>query len=401
MRELHSIQAVLRDALPRLRPPPEARVRVEGSLGRYSSETVYSTFKLPPAPKSVVDGYAVRAEDVEAASPTSPVPLRLRAALLRPSGAVATALGPGEAVKVETGALLPEGADAVVPVEDALEEGGVVFVAKRVAVYENVSLPGEEYDEGVVILRRGERVKPHSIAALVLEGREDVGVFETSARVLNVGDEIVGGTFFRPFTHFFVKAWLEQHGFRVTEVSLARDDVSEIRAWLERGGSYLTVLLGGTSMGGHDVTVKAIEEWGPEFLVHGIALQPGKTACLAVKDGRPVVAMSGLPAAAFSTLEVLVKPLLRGIGLELPEYPRVRARLTRRVTVKMGVVGFARVRVYPCEGGYCAEPVMVGGSGSLASLLRGNGFVIVPEGLEGYEEGEEVEVSLFGVVEGG
>ncbi len=399
MRKLHSVSAVLRDIEKYLKPPAEIEVPVEWTLGLYSAETVLSTFKLPPRPKSVADGYAVRASDVEPASPSSPIPLRLIEGIVRPTGDYSPRIGPGEAVRIETGALLPEGADAVVPVEDAFEEDGRVYVLKHVAPYENVSLPGEEYDEGLTIVRRGERVKPQSIAALTLEGRSTLRVFNTSVRILNTGDEIVYGSPFKPFTHVLVKSWFEQHGFRVVDLSTARDNVDEILKWLSGGDAYITVLLGGTSMGRHDFTVKAIESLNPDYLVHGFALQPGRTACLALKEGRPIVAMSGLPAAAFSTLEVIVKPMLRLLGLELPEYPKVRATLTRRLTVKMGVVGFARVRVYRCGEKLCAEPLMIGGSGSLTSLLRGNGFIIVPEGLEGYEEGEEVEVYLLRGVE--
>jgi Molybdopterin biosynthesis enzyme len=307
-------------------------------------------------------------------------------------------LGPGEAIRVETGALLPEGADAVVPVEDAVEEGSRVLILKKVARFENVSLPGEEYDEGLVILERGSRVTPVAVAALTLEGRGSLRVYDLRARLLNVGDEIVSGTYFRPFTHLFVASWLEQHGVKVVEVSQAGDDEEAVGEWVSRGGAYLAVLIGGTSMGGHDVTVKAVERLKPELLVHGFAVQPGKTACLAVLGGRPVVALSGLPVAAMSTLELVLKPLLRGLGLRLPEYPRVRAQLTRRLTTKAGLLGFARVRVFESGGKLLAEPVMVGGSGSLVSLLRGNGFVVVPEDVEGYDEGEVVEVHLYGGV---
>lgn len=398
MRRLHRVSEALLRALQHLRPPPELEVPLASALGMYAAERVVSSFKLPPAPKSVVDGYAVRAADVEAASQHSPVPLRLRGELLRPGSQGGLSLGPGEAVKVETGALLPEGADAVVPVEDAVEEGGRVLVLRKVARLENVSLPGEEYDEGLVIVERGSRVTPVAIAALALEGRGSLRVYNLEARLLNVGDEIVSGTYFRPFTHLFVASWLEQHGVRVVEVSQVGDDEEAVREWVSRGGSYLTVLIGGTSMGGHDVTVRAVEGLNPEFMVHGFAVQPGKTACLAVLGGRPLVAMSGLPVAAMSTLELVVRPLLRGLGLRLPEYPRVLARLTRRLTTKAGLLGFARVRVFERNGELLAEPVMVGGSGSLASLLRGNGFVVVPEEVEGFDEGEVVEVHLYGEV---
>ena len=152
-------------------------------------------------------------------------------------------------------------------------------------------------------------------------------------------------------------------------------------------------------MGGHDLTVQAINKLEPEYIVHGLALQPGKTACVAVKDGRLILAISGLPVAALSTLEVFFRPLARKLGLQVPLLPTIRAKLTRRISVKMGVIGFARVRVYRGNEDYYAEPVMLGGSGALASLLRGNGYVIVPEGVEGYDEGETVEVNLYKEVE--
>lgn len=399
MRRLYRISEALREALKNLAPPSEVEVPVEDSLGKYSAETIVSSFKLPPGPKSVMNGYAVRTCDIEAASPTSPMPLRLLDSLIRPGLSSGTALEPGSAVRIETGALLPTGADAVVPLEEAVEEGGRVLVLRRLAKYENVSLPGEEYDEGLVIVRRGCRITPQAIAGLVVEGRARIRAFDLRARILNVGDEFVRGAYFRPFTHAFIAAWLKWHGIAVDEVSVAGDDVDEILNWLQKSPApYLSVLIGGTSVGGHDYTVRAVEEARPEFFVHGLAIQPGKTACLAVKGGMPILALSGLPVAAMSTLEYVLKPLLHGLGLDVPRYPKVRATLLRRITVKSGLRGFVRVRVYEDGGRLYAEPIMAGGSGALTSLLKGNGFVEVPEDLEGFDEGCEVEVNLYGPV---
>jgi len=399
VKELNRVSEILPKALKHLRPPREVHASVEESLGKYSAETILSSLKLPPKPKSVMDGYAVRACDVEGASPLSPVPLELLKEVIRPGMDVDVSLGPGVAVRIETGAFLPEGADAVVPVEDAVEERGKVFVLRSLAKYENVSLPGEEYDEGLVIVRRGSRITPQVVAGLVVEGVEGVRVFDLRARILSVGDEFVKGSYFRPFTHVFVSAWLRWHGIAVDEMSFVGDDVDEICKWLQRDDApYLSVLIGGTSIGEHDYTVKAIQMAEPEYIAHGFAIQPGKTACLAVRGGKPILALSGLPVAAMSTLEYVLKPLLKGMGLEVPDYPKVRAILTRRVTVKAGVKGFVRVRVQEREGKLYAEPIMSGGSGSLASLLRGNGFLKVPEDVEGFDEGCEVEVSLYGSV---
>jgi molybdopterin molybdotransferase len=396
LRELHRVSDILARASSYLSLPSEVDIRVEDSLGMYSAETVTSSFKLPPKPKAVMDGYAIRTNDVEAASPNSPIPLRLLDASIRPGYDPDITLKPGLAVRIETGALLPVGADAVVPVEDAVEEGGWILVSKRIARYENVSLPGEEYDEGITIIGKGCRITPQAIAGLILEGKSRIRVFDLKARILNVGDEIVEGAYFRPFTHIFVAAWLRWHGFTVDRISIVGDDPREIADWmLECDNHYLSILLGGTSMGRHDYTVKAIESLAPEYLVHGFAIQPGKTACLAIRGGKPILALSGLPVAAMSTLEYVLKPLLRGLGLDIPGYPRIRAILTRRVTVKLGVKGFVRVRVYMDGGRLYAEPLMIGGSGALASLLKGNGFIEIPEDIEGFDEGCEVEVNMY------
>jgi molybdopterin molybdotransferase len=399
VRELNRVLEVLPEALKHLRPPREVYVSVEESLGKYSAETLLSSIKLPPKPKSVMDGYAVRACDVEGASSLSPVSLKLLNGVVRPGADANIVLGPGTAVRIETGAFLPEGADTVVPLEDVVEEGSKLLVLKSLVKYENVSLPGEEYDEGLVIIRRGSRITPQALAGLVIEGAEKIKVFDLKARILSIGDEIVKGTYFRPFTHIFISAWLRWHGISIDETSIVGDEVHEIYEWLQRdSASYLSILIGGTSVGGHDFTIKAIQMAKPDYLVHGFAIQPGKTACLAVKDGKPILALSGLPVAAMSTLEYVLKPLLKGTGLEIPEYPKVRAILTRRVTVKAGIKGFVRVRVQEKEGKLYAEPIMSGGSGALASLLKGNGFVEVPEDVEGFDEGCEVEVSLYGSV---
>ncbi|MCI4408709.1 MAG: molybdopterin molybdotransferase MoeA [Thermofilum sp.] len=399
MRKLHSVGRVIEESLKFLRLPSVIKVPVTDSLGLYSAEDVYSSFKLPPRPKTVVDGYAVRSRDVEAAGPSTPVVLRKMEGVIRPSSKEEMVLPEGYAAKIETGALLPEGADAVVPIEDVVEKEDRVYIYKRLAQWENVSLPGEEYDTDIRIVGQGERIQPHSVAGLILEGKETVNVYDLSASILNIGDEIISQTFFRPYTHIFVASWLKTLGVNVNSIDFSPDSVEHIVSWLKKRKEWLTILIGGTSMGGHDLTVQAINKLEPEYMVHGLALQPGKTACVAVKDGRLILAISGLPVAALSTLEVFFRPLARKLGLQVPLLPTIRAKLTRRISVKMGVIGFARVRVYRENEEYYAEPVMLGGSGALASLLRGNGYVIVPEGVEGYDEGETVEVNLYREVE--
>lgn len=398
MRKLNPVDEVIKGALQALSsegPPPVEEVPLEAAGGRYAAQSITSAFKLPPYPKSVVDGYAARADDLMPASPSAPVRLRLLEGVVRPGPRTRLRVGPGEAARIETGGYLPEGADVAVPVEDTVEEGGSVLVYRRFARWENVSLPGEEYEEGVPILREGWRIDPVRLAALHLEGLESVKVYRLEAAILNVGDEVVGESAgFRPYTQLLVARWLEEHGFTVASVEFGPDDPDAIAGWLRSRGEWLRVVLGGTSMGGHDYTVRAIESLSPSFLAHGVTIQPGKTACIAVKEGL-VLGLSGLPVAALSDLELLLAPLLRGLRLEIPERRVVAARLARRITVKMGIRGFARVKLYRGGDGLVAEPLMVGGSGSMKSLLEADGYVVVPEESEGFDEGEVVEVRLL------
>lgn len=398
MRKLSRIDSVLDKAVVLVSFPKEVYVEVRKSLGKYSAEKIVSSFKLPLFPKSVMDGYAIVAEDTLPSSPSSPVRLRIVEGIIRPGERQNISIGRGEAVRIETGGFLPEGADAVIPIEDTVQEGEEILIFRRVSRWENVSMPGEEYDKDIVIVDKGWRIEPIHLAAFVLEGLDKVRVYRTDVSILNVGDELLKRGPVKPFTQELVYGWFTNLGFSVKQVEFERDDTEAIKRWLEQSDSYITVVMGGTSMGKHDYTVKAIKETSPDYFNHGFALQPGKTACLAVKDGRIYMAISGLPVAALSSLELVLRPLLEKKGFRLPGYTVVKARLTRRLTVKMGMVGFARVRVFRENGEFFAEPLMVGGSGSLGSLLKGNGFVVVPENVEGYDIGDVVDVYLYGLV---
>lgn len=395
LKKLHPVNEIISEAKGYLASPEVEEVQIKESLGRYAAEKIVSNLYLPPRPKSTVDGYAVKYEDVLAASASTPVPLKVKGSV-RAGYTPTFRLEHGEACWIETGAFLPEGANAVIPVENVLLGNCEITVFSSVAKYENVSLPGEEYKPGLVIVDRGWRIMHFHLAALKLEGFTHISTYKLDARILVTGDEFLRKVSpYPPFTQELVAGWLEEHGIKVKEVSFSSDDVNEIYRWLKASDAYVTIVLGGTSMGKHDYSVKAIKQLYPEYLVHGVAIRPGKTACMAVKNGRLYAAISGLPVAALSSLELLFKPILRQAGLNLPEWPKVRGKLTMRVTVKTGLLGFVRVKVYRHGGELLVKPLMLGGSGALASLLEGNGYLVIPEDLEGYDVGEDVEVSLY------
>ncbi len=399
MRVLHRVDETLQIVSKYISNPPVTKVDSIQALGKYSATSVYSRVVLPPKPKSTMDGYAVKSEDCVDASPTNPVILRLLEMRIRPGKHYEIVVERGYAIPIETGAFLPEGSDAVVPVEYTEVEDNRLLVYQAVGKYENVSLPGEELKKGEIILKRGDRIRPWHIAALIVNNEKEVPVYDLKASLIVTGEEFIGSSYFPPFTQHIVGGWLIENGIEIVEERLLGDSLEEIYAAILEllRGSYIVIVMGGTSIGSKDFSIKAIKRIKPDILVHGFAIRPGRTASLAIKNGRIIMGISGLPVAALSSLENILRPLLRDyVGLNIPGRTKVKARLTRRVTIKAGFKGFIRVKVYRENGEVYAEPIMVGGSGSLSSLLQGNGFLYLPEDIEGFEEGEIVEVELYG-----
>lgn len=371
---------------------------LEDALNKICGADIVSNKNFPPYMKATMDGYAVRSEDCEEASYTSPVLIKLLPYHIYSGEKISVRIGSGEGVAIETGGFLPEGADSVVRVEDTVRRNSEIMVYRKVSKYENVSLPGEELAKGDVVLRRGDLIRPWHLAALEALGFDVVPVLDIKASVICTGDEFVRGKAV-PFTRRIVEGWLCEHAIDVKEILVAGDDSDEIASLLKEllEENDIVVLCGGSSLGSKDYSVKAVKKLGPEAHIHGIAIQPGKTTALSSIKGKLVINLSGLPVAALAGLELVVKPILeKWIGVKYLPRPTVRAKLTKKITVKLGFKGFARVKVFTKNGSLYAEPLTVGGSGSLRSLVLGNGFVVVPEDLEGFDEGEVVEVELYG-----
>jgi len=392
--KLRRVDEVLNEIVPRIRwRPRSVEVPLTEALNLIPAKSYESSTKFPTYPKATVDGYAVRSVDVAMASPDNPVALRMVGEVREPLKPVDGGISRNECMYVETGCFLPRNADAVVMVEDCEVSQNLVLVRRSVSRYENVSMPGEELDVGDPLAVYGRRLKPWNLAALSMVGIDVVEVLDLRAKIVATGREFVEG-WARPFTLHLVSSWLKEFGFRYVSTEIVGDEVDAIASSIAKGVEEFdtVILLGGTSMGRDDWSVRAIEKLNPSYLVHGIAIQPGKTTALSVVGEKLVVAMSGLPVAAFTVLELVLNPLLsRWLGVE--PLKRCVAKLVARARIpsKLGLRTLARVRIV--DGGIV--PLGIGGSGAIRSLLLADGYVVVPEDLEGIEVGEEVDVYLL------
>jgi molybdopterin molybdotransferase len=390
---------------------PSETISLQGSLNRILAEDVGADASVPAFEKSAMDGYAIVAEDTFGSSQTNPSLLKL-VGESRIGELPTKTLGKGETIAIATGAPVPQGADAVVMIENTkrLDTGDVEMYA-AVTPGENISHIGEDVKQGTVVLEKGRKLKPPDLGLLVALGRQTVSVVRRpKVAILSTGNEVsesgpVTSGRIVDVNRPVLMAMVEECGGVPLDLGIAKDDADEISKKLKRGliSADLVLVTAGTSVGKGDLVPDVINALGkPGMLVHGIAMRPSLPTGLAVVNGKPIVSLPGLPVSAMIAFSTFVQPLiLRMLGTEQDPQPEIRARATKRIVGVPGFRTFIRVLVREKEGKLFVEPLRAPGSGILTTLTRANGMVVVPENVEGYDEGAEVEVQLFRPVERG
>lgn len=375
------------------------KIPLQNSLGRCLAVPLVAGEDLPPFARAAVDGIAVRARDTFGASESLPIYLEVVGEI--PMGEVAPPLpGEGTALRIATGGMLPSGADAVVMIEytEPLDDR-FIGVLKPVGPGENVLRPGEDVTEGSLVFSPGHRLTAADIGFLAALGVTAVEVFcPWRVGIISTGDEIVGinepvlpGKV-RDINTYLLSALVEKAGGIPSSYGIVRDDFVTLKEVLQCALTEqdLVLVSGGSSVGVRDLTAAVINSLGtPGILFHGIAMKPGKPTLGAVVEGKPVIGLPGHPASAALAFKVLVEPWLR----EGEEDIFLLARLARSVASAPGREDFVRVRLEWREGEWWAEPLL-GKSGLLSPLVKGNGWLhILPE-KQGIAAGEVVKVYL-------
>ncbi len=388
----------------KLKPSPQT-VKVSKAFGRVACRDIIAPYDYPPFNRAAVDGYAVKYEDTLSASENNPVPLRIVGEVEAGFGSEPPVLGDGEAVVVYTGAPLPKGSDAVVPFENAIREGNLVYVMKALPKYKNISYKGEDFRKGEIIVSKGTVLRPWHIAALAQAGLKEINVCRKfKVAVINTGNELTESV---PVTSGkipnstgpLITAYVRELGLEPLYKGIVPDNKEQIKMTVKEvlGEADIVVITGGTSVGKRDLVPEAIKELPEsELIFHGVNLRPGRTAGALIVNGKPVLMLSGLPVACLVGLDNFLKPLIKNaLGLKLPPTPVVRAKLARRLANVVGFRSYFRVVVYWDNGELLVEPLRLTGSGILSTLLKGNGIIEVKEDLEGFEVGDLVDVRLI------
>jgi len=372
------------------------------ALWRHAATDIKAEEDVPTFDRSAMDGYALHSADTTGASTINPVTLKLTDS---------DPIERGHVKKVWTGSPIPENADSVVMLEHAEIRGDEILIMAQAFPSMNVSRRGEDWKRGDIIVRKGSRLRPQDIGAIISAGHLTVEVFKKPrVGILSTGDELVEyGK--RPKRGQIVDSNKIVLGHMVREVGgeplslgIARDQIDEIVAKLRVGLETCDLILttGGTSTGLSDLVIDACKQLGdPGLIVHGVALRPGRPTGLVSNHGKPIITLPGNPAACMIGFEFFARPLIQIMLSTHEDRPIVKAKLTRRIPSTLGQRTIARVTVIEKEGQLFAEPIATSGASLLMPMVRANGYVEIAEDIEGLEEGREVQVKLWSGVETG
>ncbi|RLF10511.1 MAG: molybdopterin molybdenumtransferase MoeA [Thermoprotei archaeon] len=401
--KLSRVEEVLMKLKEKVTELSHEEVPLRECYGRVLGVDVESPMDLPPFHRSAVDGYAVKAEDTFNASIANPVKLRLKGKI--GIGEVeAPSLNRGEAVKVDTGSLLPPGSDAVVMLEYTKKVEDWVEVYSPVAPWQNVSKKGEDVKRGEVVLNKGMVLHPQDIALaaslglnkLTVVKRPRVLIIPTGVELLQPGEPWTLGRVYN--SNAYMLLGLAKLYGAVGELKPPiPGDYGSVEEALRNLSLYDSIVFtGGSSAGEEDVVPEVIARRG-ELVAHGLALKPGMPAAAAVVEGKPVFSLPGFPVACMIAFEELVGPTLAWMAgmKEPPKRATVKAILDRRVPGSLGRKTFLRVKLSWKDGVLRAEPLRASGSGVLSSVVKADGYVVIPEDQDLLEEGGEVEVKLY------
>ena len=357
------------------------------SCGRVTARAVYAHICAPHYAASAMDGVAVTAKDTFGATETTPV-----------------TLSPEQFIVLDTGDPIPEDRDAVIMVEDIVKNAdGSITIHAAAAPWQHIRQIGEDVCAGEMILPSHMTVSPAAIGAMIAGGVLEIEVIrKPRVGIIPTGDEIIPPcTDPKPgdileFNGSIFSAMVRQWGAEAVVYPIVPDKFDQIKTMAAKAAEEcdMVILNAGSSAGREDFSAKVIRELG-EVLYHGIAIKPGKPAILGCQGEKPILGVPGYPVSGIIVIEQLLKPLIDH-WLQAPSAPSqyAKATLTRPVVSGLKYQEFVRVRM-GCVGGRLMASPLSRGSGVVSSFMKADGILEVPQGLEGYEAGEEVNVRLL------
>lgn len=380
------------------------RIDLLSALGRVLAEDVVAPHNVPPHHNSAMDGYAVRAEDVQTAGPDHPVELTVIEDL--PAGYVSQqTIQPGQAIRIMTGAPVPDGANSIVRVEDTQPLGAnKVKIFAAVPPHYDVRLAGEDIQAGQTILQCGLVLRPAEIGLLASVGRSSVPVYQRpQVAILSTGDELMylderlpPGKIYSSNSYSLAALVLETGAIPI-QLGIARDTRDDLEAAFAAGvRADIVISSGGVSVGDYDLVKDILSQHGSQMQFWQVCMKPGKPLAFGAIQGKPMFGLPGNPVSAMVSYEIFVRPvLLKMMGHTRIYRHVVTATLQETLRKQDERKHFVRVVLTEEDGGYAASITGAQGSGILMSMSKANGLAVIDEDRMEVLAGEVVPVMLL------
>ena len=378
------------------------RLPILQARGRVLAEDIHCPRNIPPWDNSAMDGYAVRWEDIHGAAREKPAVLRVLGDL--PAGRVFQGRGAsGEAVRIMTGAPLPEGFDTVVQVEDTEKDGDRVKILDPPGKGRNIRFSGEDVRAGEKIMEAGDLLRPAHIGMLASLQRSMVSVYQQPrVAILSTGDELLeidepweDGKIVNSNSYSLASLTAEAGGIAL-QLGVAKDRPEELKAKIREGlVADLILTSGGVSVGDYDLVKRMLDEMG-QMNFWKVAMRPGQPLAFGMIAGKPLFGLPGNPVSSMVSFEQFARPsILKMSGHRNLFRPTVRAILREDVPKKAGLVHFIRCRLVAEKGKVYAATTGEQGSGILSSMVKAQGLVVLPREQTLALAGDEVKVMVL------
>ncbi len=364
---------------------------------RVLASDVVSAVNVPGFARSMMDGFALRAEETYGATTANPLQFEIIGTCL-PGTAFSGSVLPGQSVRIMTGAPVPVGTDAVLPVEFTEARGDTLLAVGEVSAGKNIGVVGEDVKSASVVLGQGRLLRPQDIGVMSSIGHSTVNVIaKPRVRILITGNELLpSGTLPTkyqiadangPMLHSLVT---RDGGVPMMTDIIPDDRDSLLAAMLEPAD--IVLVSGGSSVGKDDHAPRLLAEHGT-LAIHGIAMRPSSPTGMGQLSGRFVFLLPGNPVSCLCAYDFFAGRAIRSRGGRNPDWPyrRQKAKLTRKLVSTVGRVDYARVRFE----GNDVEPIAISGASILTSTTQADGFVIVPADCEGYAAQTDVDVLMY------
>lgn len=378
-------------------------VSIIDSLDRILADDVYAMENIPQFDNSAMDGYALKAVDTKGGSFETPISLKIIDEV--PAGYTSSKrVQEGQAIKIMTGAPIPEGADAVVMKEDTNDDSDTVKVFKEMESGENIRWIGEDVSIGQRVLKKGDVITPASIGLLAALGKSVLMVSRRPhVAVIATGDELVGidetlttGKI-RSVNSYTISAQIKRCGAIPKYLGIAKDNQDEINEKIKQGlQNDIIIISAGVSVGDYDLVPQILKDLGLELKIYKVRIKPGKPFLFGILNDKPVFGLPGNVSACMVCFEKFVRPaILKMMGCSNIELPTITAVLKTDIKKQDSRQHLFRAKVWCEDGLYYAMPTKSQSSGVLMSMVDANGLIIVPEEVKRIQSGSQVKVELL------